>query len=396
MLKGWRRSAHISAVRNRRTGLALAVAAALAGCTVIPKGPPTAPPQFAPPPPTSALPADVSRHRVALLVPLAGVNAGAGQAIANAATMALLDSNAKNLRITTYDTSPGAPTAAARAVADGNQLILGPLLGADALAVAQTARAAHIPVISFSNDTQVAGGDVFVIGNIPDQAVARVVRYARAHGAQRFAGLVPIGPYGDRDAAALLGAVRASGGALVGMESYNRGAPTASTAIAAAVRRLKAHGPFDTVLIADTPRIAAFAAPLLARAGPVNILGTELWDGEALPTRTPLLVGARFASLPDANFRHFVESYAQRFGATPGRIATLGYDSVLLTLRVSRDWAPGTPFPTARLYDQGGFAGVDGAFRFGADDVVERALEVREVRPGAVAVVSPAPTRFGQ
>ena len=68
------------------------------------------------------------------------------------------------------------------------------------------------------------------------------------------------------------------------------------------------------------------------------------------------------------------------------------YDSVLLTLRIARDWRPGTLFPTRRLSDAGGFLGLDGAFRFAADNVSQRAWEVREV---GVGTVSPAPTRFG-
>jgi hypothetical protein len=37
------------------------------------------------------LPTDTARHRVALLVPLSGENAAVGRSIANATTMALLD-----------------------------------------------------------------------------------------------------------------------------------------------------------------------------------------------------------------------------------------------------------------------------------------------------------------
>jgi hypothetical protein len=67
---------------------------------------------------------------------------------------------------------------------------------------------------------------------------------------------------------------------------------------------------------------------------------------------------------------------------------------VLLTLRVARDWQPGRAFPADKLRDAGGFLGIDGAFRFDRDGVVERAMEVREVRGGSVSVVDPAPARF--
>ena len=368
---------------------ALVATALIAGCQVIPTShlPPPPPP---PPPHVSTLPADAGRHRVALLVPMSGPNGLAGRSIANAATMALLDTNAVNLRITTYDTASGAAIAAERAISDGNRLILGPLLGEEAVQVARAAHAAHIAVISYSNDTAAAGHDVFIMGNIPGEAIARVVRIARSQGASRFGALIPVGTYGERSSNAALAAVRASGGMMVGMESYDR----RSNTLGAAVRRLKAHCPCDAVLIADTGPNAALAAAALKVGGAPRILGTELWSGDATVARSPALRGAEFAGLSNDHFARFAASYRTRFGAAPYRIATLGYDSVLLTLRVARDWQPNTSFPTARMYDRGGFLGLDGPFRFGSGGVIERALEVREVRGGAATVVSPAPVRF--
>jgi hypothetical protein len=101
-----------------------------------------------------------------------------------------------------------------------------------------------------------------------------------------------------------------------------------------------------------------------------------------------------FASVSDSRWRQFAESYKARFGAQPHRIATLGYDGVLLTIRLARDWKPGSSLPTGRLADGSAFLGVDGAFRFRPSGVIERALEVREVRPGGITVVSPAPAGF--
>lgn len=369
--------------------LALLLSGLLAACQVIPKGPPAPPPP--PPPPTSTIPTDGGHHRVALLVPLAGPQGGAGQAIANAAQMALLDSNADNLRITTYDTAPGVEAAATRAIADGNRLVLGPLLGEDAEVVARAARRAHVPVISFSNDVTAAGDDVFVMGNIPGEAIERVVRQARSQGASRFAALIPVGTYGEHASNAMLAAVRASGGAMVGMENYDR----SGSNIVAAARKLKARGDFDAVLIADSGRIATLAAPVLRAGAPaLRILGTELWSGDVTVLRAPALAGAEFAALSDQRFARFSASYRTRFGAAPYRIATLGYDGVLLSLRIARDWRADAPFPTARMYDRGGFLGLDGPFRFDSRGVIERALEVREVRAGAIHVVSPAPATF--
>ncbi len=376
---------------DRRKLVALGAFALLAGCKVIPSGAPgQAPP--AEQPSANVLPTDAKRHRVALLVPLSGPNGAAGQSIANAATMALLDTNADNVRITTYDTSTGAPAAAAKAIADGNKLILGPLLSEDIPAVAATARSARVPVISYSNDEAAAARDIFIMGSLPGQSIARTVTYARARGMSRFAALVPDGAYGQRASAALLAAVRAQGGTVVAMETFDR----SNTSVASAVNRLRERGGYEAVFVADGGRIAAQVAPLL-KAGatpPPHILGNELWSGESVIARTPALRGALFSAVSDNRFRQFSDSYKSRFGTQPYRIATLGYDSVLLTIRIARDWRPGTVLPTARLSQSDGFLGVDGAFRFRPDGVIERAMEVREVRTGSVAVVSEAPSGF--
>ena len=118
---------------DRRGFAVIAATVLLAGCKIIPStpsGPATSPtPEPTAEPSETVLPAgDDTRHRIALLVPMTGDNGAVGNSIANAATMALLDTNSSNLRITTYDTSTGARDAARKAVADGNKLILGPLV----------------------------------------------------------------------------------------------------------------------------------------------------------------------------------------------------------------------------------------------------------------------------
>lgn len=376
---------------NRRRLIALGTIVLLAGCNVIPKGAPTP----TPPPedkPTDSLPADQQRHRVALLVPLSGPNAAVGQSIANATTMALLDTNAQSLRITTYDTATGPAAAAARAIQDGNKLILGPIQAEDVAPIATVARASRVPLIAYASDAGVAARDVFVMGTAPANSLGRTVAFARQRGAARFAALFPNGDYGTRARAAFAESVAAHGGTLVGSEAYDR----SNTSIVSAARRLKARGGYDAVLIADGARFAAQAAPQLKAPGAATprILGTELWSGEQVIGTTPALRGAWFAAIADTRFKTFADSYQARFGERPYRLATQGYDSVLLTIRIAREWRPGTPFPTARLADRSGFLGLDGPFRFAPNGVIERALEVREARAGGVVVVSPAPDKF--
>lgn len=375
-------------------------ALALSACaTMVPKGPPEPadrPPVVAPPstgPVRPGIPEDTQRHRVALLLPLSGPNAGVGASIANATQLALLDLNNSQIRITSYDTAQGAAAAAQRALADGNRLILGPLLSEDVRAVTPIARAAGVPLIAFTNDVSVAGRGAYVMGYAPAQAVTRVVQYARSTGVTTFAGLMPTGVYGERASTAFLRAVEGANGEVSSLQTYDR----SSGSIASAVGRLGGASPFQAVLIADGGASAAAAAPLLRRNGPsasARILGTELWNSETSIATRPGLAGAWFASVPDNLYRQYAAKYRARFGNAPYRLSSLGYDAVLLTVRIARDWRVGQAFPADRLDDRGGFSGIDGAFRFARDGVAERALEVQEIRGGATVTVSPAPNGF--
>ena len=156
---------------------------------------------------------------------------------------------------------------------------------------------------------------------------------------------MPDGEYGDRAAAAFRTAVARTGGTLAGIETYDRG----NTSIVSAATRLQQRGGFDAVLIADGARLAAQAAGVLRPrgTGSVRILGTELWSGESDVTRVAALRGALVLCGVGHPLQAFSDSYKARFGAQPYRISTLGYDAVLLALRIARDWRPGRRSPLA-------------------------------------------------
>ena len=369
----------------RRVSVAIIVvgALALAGCQ---SRAPIRP--IGPEPMVSPDDVDAPRHTVALIIPLTGEDGGVGTSIANAANLALLDSGNRSIRLVTYDSSTGAVAAANRAIAEGAQLILGPLLAEDVRAVGPVARRARVPVVAFSNDASVAGNGIYILGSTPGQAIDRVVRYSRGRGAARFGALVPSGLYGQRAAQAMLGSVRGAGGQMVGLETFDR---TAGASRAAAMS-LNGRGPMDAVLVADSGKVAATAAAAI-KVGP-RLLGTELWANDRALGQTARLRGAFYAAAPDARFGELVSRYRARYGKTPYRIGSLGYDAVLLTARVARDWPVGRPFPLRSLSDPDGFAGVDGIVRFGRDGVAQRMLEVRQVTATGTIVVSPAESAF--
>lgn len=382
------------AARAMRLAIVTLFGVALAACqTMIPRSEaPVATPTTTQPTSTTGLPVDSERHRVALLVPQTGPDAAVGTSIADAVTLALLDSRSDRVRITTYDTGLGAAAAAQQAIADGNKLILGPLLADDVRAVQPVARAANVPLISFSNDSSVAGNGTYLLGFEPGQAVSRVVAHARAAGLTRFGALVPRSTYGERALASMRDAVTASGGTLVAFEPYDRSA----TGLSGAARRLGRTAGLEAILIADAGQTAIRAVPILRESGATSarILGTELWNTESALSGAAPMRGAWYASVSDTLFGQLATRYRERYGRTPYRIASLGYDAVLLTVRMTRDWRPGTVFPQNRLFASDGFGGIDGIFRFDNRGIAIRALEVSEVRAAGVTVIDPAPTQW--
>lgn len=339
--------------------------------------------------PGDDLPPPSARHEVALIVPLTGEDGPIGTSISNAAKLALLDTANQSIDLNIYDsTQGGAAAVTQRAITEGNRLILGPLLAAEVRAMAPVAQRARVPVLAFSNDESVAGNGIYILGLTPRQSIGRVTSFAMARGARRFGAMVPTGVYGQRATQGLMASLQGSAGTLIAAENFNRSAASVRTAANA----LNAKGRFDAVLIADSSRIAASAAAAL-RVGP-RLLGTELWANERAIGTTARLRGSWYAAAPDARFDQLVTRYRARYGKTPYRLASLGYDAVLLTVRASRGWPAGRPFPQRVLSEKEGFAGVDGIFRFGRSGVAERSLEVREVTASGTRVVSPAATAF--
>jgi branched-chain amino acid transport system substrate-binding protein len=231
-----------------------------------------------------------------------------------------------------------------------------------------------------------------VMGYAPGQSIGRIVSYARSKGMSKFAGLMPVGVYGQRASTAFIRAVEASGGQVVAMQTFDR----AAGSITAAVTQLSKASPYEAVMIADSGRTAVRAVPVLRAKGGASakVLGTELWNTEAVLGSSPALRGAWFASVSDGLYNQLATKYRARFGRSPYRLASLGYDAVLLIARIGDDWRPGTTFPVSRLTDRGGFSGIDGAFRFNRDGIAERALEVQQAGAGGFTVVEAAPRGF--
>ena len=357
----------------------------------------------------SASPAVAGPEKVALLVPLSGANAELGQAILDAAQLALFEAGGDRLTLLPRDTggnAGGAAAAARSAISEGAHLILGPLLAPEVEAVKPIARDAHLNVIAFSTVTNLAGGNVFLMGFLPRQEVVREVGYARQQELSRFALLAPNSPYGHLMADALQEVTAASGGTVVKVEFYDPRMGDVSRAVQNLFPASNAAGlpdsispatpSFDALLLpeggARLKQIAQQVRAAAADAKPLRLLGSGLWDVPDIGGE-PALVGGWFASSSPETRQDFDQRFSATYGHQPPRLASLGYDAAALAAVLAR--APsGEAFSQQAIHNPSGFTGVDGLFRFTPTGLVQRGLAVLEVESQGAIVISPAPQSF--
>ncbi len=453
---------------------ALAVIAALAltacGATTPANQVPTGPsrPVVGDPPQPATAAADMSQRaytpahlagrerelvRVGLLLPFGARSAGAraeASQLLRAAELALFEQGEATMLLLPKDTggtAEGGREAAESAIADGADLIIGPLFSAAADAAGEVARAARVPVIAFSTDANVAGNGLYLLSFPPEEEVRRVTEFALDQGATRFAAVAPDSAYGRlaRDTyAATIGArlgfdplpevssvtlplpddapegatprtvERSFRTGLVGSESYSGSVdsmtqaarrlarlgvetldPSRAATMSGADWRPSPASPFQVVLLPEGGDRLRMLAPVLVfqDIDPllVKFIGTGLWRDSSL-VREPALAHGWFASAePEARAR-FERAYEAVYRDSPSRLAGLAYDAVALAALMARE--PGRGDPQGFIEQPGGFSGVDGVFRFRPDGTIERALAVYTIQGGQFRVISPAPGQF--
>ena len=361
----------------------------------------SAPPAPATPAASPATTIGTGQVKVGLILPLsAGGNAGlAGQAMRNAAQMALEEFSQPNIQLLVQDDAGNATTAQAvaqQSLGQGVQIILGPLFAQSVSAVAQVTRPANIPVIAFSTDTSVASPGVYLLSFLPESDVQRIVQYSSSTGKRSYAALIPENPYGTVVEAAFRQDVVRHGGRVIALEHYahdQAGMVGPVRAIAQSAIRA------DALFLPDGGDVVPGIAQMLVADGMnvrrIQLLGTGLWDDPRI-FAVPALNGGWYAAPDDAGYRAFSTRYRTRFNQEPVRTATLAYDAVaLIAALVKTQPNPQLRFSPQVLTNPSGFTGIDGLFRFMPDGTNQRGLAVLRVTPQGPQTISPAPHSFG-
>ena len=353
-------------------------------------------PPAMPPVPETTL--GTGQVKVALILPLSAAgNAGiAGQAMRNAADMALAEFKAPNIQLLVKDdggSGDGARLAAQQALDEGAEIILGPLFAQSVGVVGQVARSRNIPVIAFSTDANVASRGVYLLSFLPESDVSRIVQYATSNGKRSFAVLIPDNPYGTVVEAAFKQEVARRGGQIVALEHY----PHDKVGMSGPVRNVaQAAARADALLIPDGGDALPDVAQVLVSSGvntkKLQLLGTGLWDDPRV-FATPALDGGWYAAPDGAGYRNFASRYEARFKQQPVRTATLAYDAVALIAALVKTQGP-QRFSPEVLTNPSGFTGIDGLFRFRADGTNERGLAVLRVTPSGPQTICACAAQF--
>jgi branched-chain amino acid transport system substrate-binding protein len=397
------------------SGLALL----LAGCTVPPA--PTVPTKHLPKPPglmaeipespnKGLIPTTAVPVKVALLLPLSGDSAAVGNAMLDAATMALSDSyftapsDSIHSQIIllpkdTGNTPAEAIKSAQEAIQQGATFIVGPLFSQSATAIAPIAREHNVRLLTFSNNSAVAGNGVYLFGFMPEQQVVRMAEYAYLHNLQRVAALVPNDAYGQKVKDTLVATYTQKGGIVSPAELY---APSPAN-IDAAVGRLAAaynnnteDRRFQAIFVADGGAQLKNIIESMKRnhidMKKVKLLGTGLWDDPAI-AKMPEMQGAWFPSSPPAPYAIFENRFVSTYGYKPVRLASLAYDALTFTAAITMP-NDGLITDMSLTAPQGFNGPANGVFRLKADGTVQRKLDVMEVTPEGFKVLDVAPPTF--
>ena len=341
---------------------------------------------------------------VALLIPGGSSTAGddvLARSLENAARLAIADLGDVKIDLRVYNTGGQASQAAvvaAQAVADGAKIILGPLRAEESNAAGVAVAASGINVLSFSNNADIAGGNLFILGNTFQTISGRLVSYAARQGKQKIAIVYDRNQAGEIGRRSIEAAAAQNGITITGTGSYDFSQEGVVAAIPAIAQTIRSTGADAVMFTADTAGALPLVTQLLSEnqvnPSTTTFIGLTRWDIPAGTLGLPGVQGGWFA-LPDpALSQQFSDRYAAAYGEQPHPIAGLAYDGIAAIGALIKS-GKSNAVAASGLTQGSGFVGVNGIFRLRADGTNERGLAVAQILNNQVIIIDPAPRAFG-
>lgn len=347
---------------------------------------------------------DGSAIPVALLVPGGSSDSNdnfIAQSLENAARMAIADLGGVPIDLRVYHTQ-GSPeqagAMAAKAVDEGAAIILGPFYALEANAAGLAVSGRGINVLSFSNNTDVAGGNVFILGQTFDATARRLAGFAVRQGLDRIMIVHDPDPAGQIGMAAIQRSVTGAGGTIAAVGTYEFSQNGIVQAIPGIVASAKSSGASAMFLTADNSGALPLLSQLLMENGvgssSKQFIGLARWDIPPATLALPGVQGAWFAMPDPATNQQFQARYMSAYGAAPPIYAGFAYDGIAAIGAIAKQGGVGA-LTTAALTQGAGFVGVGGIFRLRSDGTADRGLAIAQIQNSQVVIVDPAPSNFG-
>ena len=374
-------------------------------------------------------------HNMAVLLPLSGDNAPVGRTIRTSVETAILQSGAKNLNVTFYDTTNNISETFKTVLAGNPEIIIGPVFADNARTI-RDAKPENLPVLSFTSDATAVGDGVMTMALMPTNGIETIVHEMKSDNVSKFAIMAPDTTSGHLMAGTAVRAAEILDIEPVGIFYYNEKDTDSikNVAIDASLNnaRTAAHTrarqvlsdilineqltaieksrlniqldklsktetvgrvPYDAILFLgggdDTKTLASFLRYYNVGANDARFYGTTMWDGSDIASDLTM-VGAKFATLPEIN-PDFARLYEQISGNAPNRLASFGYDAANTAIGMIYS----DKSNVAYLLDPSGYIGTDGLFRLKPTGDNERALRIVKLDgTGTPQLVKPAATNF--
>ncbi len=342
--------------------------------------------------------------QVALLVPGGTGNADLdwlGRSLANSARMAAADARGAKIDLRVYTTTPAEASsveAAEKAAAEGAKIILGPLFADSANAVGNAMKDNNLNVLSFSNNADIAGGNVYVLGNTFQNVADRLVSYGVKQGLRRFLMVYENDPAGQIGAGAIETAIAQNRATLTGKQQHAL-SQDGIDAIIPAVSEAAKSGKIDAIFMtANQQAVLPYLTDKLNAAGVTSaqtqFMGLTRWDIPAARLSLPGVQGGWFA-LPDTTLQgDFINRYRAAYGEAPHDLGSLGYDGVAAIAALVGSGNKNA-VNTVGLTRPAGFTGINGVFRLRPNGTNERGMSIATINAGKVVIIDPAPRSFG-
>jgi len=347
-----------------------------------------------------------NKVQVAVLLPISSEDAQVrvlAVSAEQAARMAMEDlAGSVDMEIRVYDTA-GIDLQAAEmgllAVEEGAEVIVGPLFAGAANAVGLAVASSGISVLSLSNNVDIAGGNVYVLGHTFQNTADRLVAYALGRGKSRVLIVHANNVSGQAGSDAIEKALNYRGNVVAGIEKYEFTQQDVVEAMSRVAERNELVEADIVFLTADYDGGLPLIAQLLPEAGVnpevVQFVGLSQWDVLPSAFHLPGIQEGWFAMPSPVRTEQFRARFKSVYGTAPHPLATIAYDGVAA---VGASVATGNRNALNKkgLTLTGGFQGAAGIFRLRKDGTVERGLAVATIVGKKVFVLEVAPPSFSR